>query len=780
MILQLKVSKNENGCKCRKRFAARTQKRIEEDAVMHSLKSHLLKASVVVVVGVAVFAVQPSVRAQENNDGERARQRAAQTEYRAHSMVARGKKLLKQGEEERAVKLLSSVPRMYPNTKSRFAAHLVLGRHYFENQEYPMAVKRFLAATEAEDEEKKVEAIYKAGESYYFMKNYDKAFTTLRRVIKNYPGHVYANQAYFYIGKSHFQLEHWARAVAALKKVGTSVPEKEKEVRKAESGRRMYVKVDDEDLIILLDDAKARFKTLLTTRSGDKEQIKMRPLDEKGKTFVGSIDTVPGAPERDDGDLQFVGTDMVTAQYMDKNTATGKYNKKRIEKVRLVSTASGGFTDGAYDEYVKGVPGDQRFFMRVKDYDRDTSDEVDSIKVNVTVQYKVKKEKDTGKAGVALEEKKAYEMKERCSVKLQLTETGKHTGVFAGPWRLDLVTSEKERKKAVEEEKLYAEQGDQLLLEYRDKKHMEGEMARTVKYTAQVLSGSMSDVKIVKYDVDDPQDAAERNLIEAQLNLKLARVFKNVGLSNKAYTKAAVGLERANKIIEASEEYSLEQGTTEKAFKAKWNLLLVQDKLQQAITVCNRLIERYPSSTLVDKALMKIGQAKKERAIRKKDTDALQEAKQIFRGILRLEKSELKPEAYYRIAQIEEQTAKWKARSQGEDPKLSGAMKAYQKVAQQAPDSQYAGKALEKVANYYINNKDYQGAVELMERIFQDYPDANFLDTMLLKWAYAAYKMGDYSTAQSKCQRIINYYPDSNVIGKARKINKLATRKTGG
>ena len=49
----------------------------------------------------------------------------------------------------------------------------------------------------------------------------------------------------------------------------------------------------------------------------------------------------------------------------------------------MVSTAAIGFVDGAYGEYRKGLFGDQEAFIRVKDLDRDTSNQPDTLDVEV-------------------------------------------------------------------------------------------------------------------------------------------------------------------------------------------------------------------------------------------------------------------------------------------------------------------------------------------------------------------------------------------------------------
>jgi len=75
----------------------------------------------------------------------------AKTEYRAADMLKRGIELLDLKQEERALKLISSVPRMFPASKARFKAYLVLGQHHVEKRNYELAIKQFRNLADSED-----------------------------------------------------------------------------------------------------------------------------------------------------------------------------------------------------------------------------------------------------------------------------------------------------------------------------------------------------------------------------------------------------------------------------------------------------------------------------------------------------------------------------------------------------------------------------------------------------------------------------------------------------
>ncbi|MBM4043307.1 MAG: tetratricopeptide repeat protein, partial [Planctomycetes bacterium] len=322
-------------------------------------------------------------------------------------------------------------------------------------------------------------------------------------------------------------------------------------------------------------------------------------------------------------------------------------------------------------------------------------------------------------------------------------------------------------------EKLSAMKGDELVVEYLDDAHIAGAEPREVRANAKLLIGQIQDVKIEHREVDTLDLKARKNLIEAKIYLKLGSIFKEVGLQKQANEKSSEGLDRVDDVIRTSTKASLDRSLVEEAFSVKWDLLLVQDKMGEAIAVCRTLTQLFPDSTLVDRALLKIGQARME-------SENPHEAIGIFNAVIGLPKSDLKAEAQYNIGKVLERLANEHAKQQGRDPDLSQALTAYKKCSDNYPDSPFAGDALEQIANYYILAKDYKRAVELMERVFQDYPDASFLDRMLLKWVIASYRLGNLQTAKGKAEQLLAEYPNSPLAPKARQFQEIIEKKMSG
>ncbi len=738
------------------------------------LATGFLGAALLLAASVDVWAARRPVKDRDGGaaaatDDPKAAEAAA-LDYKAYDMLKRADDLIREGQEERGVKMLTSIPRMFPESKVRFEAYLAVGKHYIEKRQFDLAIKQFQLMSETEDEDQRAEALYQVGICHYSMNDFDKAFGALRQVTNEFPGSVFANESYYYIGQCHFRLGRWAKAVEALKMVGTSVSAEDEGGRRAEAGQRIFVKVHDKDLVVL-QTSKEGLKVEFTTAAGDKETAPMESLGKTGDYYIGSVQTVPGEPVPGDNQLQIAGQAKVAVRYLDENTEGGKREVPVVQEVTMVSTAAAGFTDGAFREYVQGVFGDGECFIRVKDLDRDTTNQKDQIQVKLWTQYKVEKDQNAEEvpsAGVDLSEEGAEKerIEKRDGVTLTLTETEPHSGLFVGT----IVPKVGSAQEIVDQADaaLSAARGDDIVLEYWDEHHMLGEEPRTVTAKAKVLIGEIQDVKIIHRVVDSVDLKARKNLIESKIYLRLGQIFKDVGLLEKATEKADQGLERAEDVISTSLKASLDRSLVEEAFSVKWELLLVQDKLNEAIQVCRALTQLFPDSALVDRALLKIGLAKMEAV-------DPQEAVPIFNGILALPKSDLKAEAQYNIARVYEMHAR---RHAGEkEPDLSRALLAYSKCAETYPQSPFAGEALDKIANFYISSNDFPRAVELMERVFQDYPDASFLDSMLLKWVIAAYRMGNYQIAQEKANQLLSEYPSSPYAEKAKKFLEVIEKK---
>jgi len=728
-------------------------------------KTRLLVTVMLLLSGSVSWAQTPADKPAPTADEE-----AVKMERQANEMISNALELIDMRQEERGLKMLQSVPEMFPKSKARFRAYLAVAERLMLMRQYDLATKQLAYMSDSENPDQQAEGLYQMGICYYELNQYDKAFTALRRVTNDFPWSVYANEAYYYIGQCHFRMGRWAKAIEALEMVGTSVPPDSRGDTLGEIGQRLYVKIHDKDLIVL-QSTMEKFEVELVARSGDRKKIEMESLGKSGEYYIGSIQTSLGKPNAKVTDRLFLkGRDSVSVEYIDVNTEGGERNVTRLATIQMVSTASGGFTDGAYREYTKGVFGNDKTtetlseaFIRIKDLDRSTADGRNTISARVYSEYKVVKEEDETRTGVELEEKP--ESVRRHTVSVTLTESAPHSGIFHGKVVPYIVTDESEI--LPDPNMLRVMKGDELGLEYEDEFHVLGDEPREVQAKVKLLVGKMPDVTITDWHVDDKEIKARKNLIESKIFLRLAQIHKDVGLNDKANEKARDGMERVEEVIASALRSSLDRNLVEEGFSVKWDLLLVQDKLQEAIAVCRTLMQMFPDSSLVDQALLKIGMAKAD----SKDPG---EAIVVLSAILGMPRSDLKAEAQFRIAEVLEKIAERDGKAHARQPDLSRAMLAYKACADNYPTSSFAGDALYQIGAFYIKNRDYFRAIELMDRVMSDYPDASFLDRMLLLWGVALYRNGNADAAIEKFQQVLTEYPQTRAAGTAKEyINSI-------
>jgi TolA-binding protein len=259
--------------------------------------------------------------------------------------------------------------------------------------------------------------------------------------------------------------------------------------------------------------------------------------------------------------------------------------------------------------------------------------------------------------------------------------------------------------------------------------------------------------------VFDPTVRARKNLVEASAYLELARIFKSMGLTKGAREKAGEGIDRVESVIRTREAIS--PALKQEAFKIKWELHLECDDMAAALATCNMFGRLYPNSPIVDQTLMGIGNVR----MANKDYS---EAIGVYRQVLALRSSESKGEAQFRIAQAIEKSAA--VSKQGPPGVPVAAIQEYKLCAERYPGSPFAGDALVRLVDYFVDQNDLGQANSLLEQTFEDYPDASFLDSMLLKWVLVAYRQGDYPKALEKCTQLISGYPESPHAAKAKQI----------
>jgi TolA-binding protein len=728
---------------------------------------------------------------------------APATDMAARRLFKRAEELLAAGETERGVKMLETVLDQYPGDPIKYSVHLALGKHHMATHQETKAIE-YLRLIEpmqkpdvelqGDDRELYLEGVYTMGVCYFQTRQYGKAFAALRRITNKYPNTVWSNQAYYYIGMSHFAQEHWNKAILSLGMVGTFVDPNSPLLEFVEAGHRFHAKVTDRDLPLL-----ARLKkdiaATATTKAGDKETIPCEPLAGQDEIYLGSLPTVAGTPVPNDGKLQVIGGDTIEVTYVDDNTKEGNKDVPRKRTVKVVSSASMSFTLATFDQRAVAAFLGQPIFLRVKDLDADKSDAKNTVTVRLTSRFK-SEEKQVEAAPTATvdiekllaeEEKSAFTIRDE--VTLELVEDGESTPVHTGIFHGSLVVKRFNQGQSVDtsDQALECAVGDDLVATYVDEVHAAGsvpvEITDKLVVAGEIDSRPRSEIDVVP----DPIVKSKKELVEAEAFLELAKIFKSMGLSKTAAIKSEEGLDKVKFTLQT--DSPIPNSLKERAFKLSWDLYLAKDDFQSAMATCEAFNLLYPESPMVSDALMGIAMVFKERG-------DFAQAKTVLRRVLGLPNSFAKAEAQYRIGEITETEGVLAAEAaakrggrgaaapaapaaveEGGTVVTEAAMAEYKTCALRYPDSEYAGLSLGKVIDFHIQTKDYTIADDLLEQIFMDYRDEDFLDGMLLKWVIVAYRMGNLEKARDKCQQLIFEFPGSRYAPKGKStLEKIEAR----
>ena len=311
------------------------------------------------------------------------------------------KKLLEAGdarfesdEVKKSIEIWQSVIERYPRSKFRFQAHMRLGNYFLQrDRSYDRARVQFKECTSEEnrDEDMRAEATMKMGICFYEARNYGKCFQVMRDVIEHFPVSKHVNNAYYYIGLGHFQLQHYSRSIAALEKVGTALAEGDGAVEKLEAGKRLFVKVEDADLSALEVGRAVLVKCEAT--SGDYEIVKCYPLGRNVRVVLGNCPTKLGKPNPNNGILEVKGDDKVNVTYTDQHTADKKFDRPVLKNVTVVGNGLASVMDGAFSEKLDGVVLGKLVNIQVSDPDQDRDDGADKIKALAQV-FRLKTEEE--------------------------------------------------------------------------------------------------------------------------------------------------------------------------------------------------------------------------------------------------------------------------------------------------------------------------------------------------------------------------------------------------
>jgi TolA-binding protein len=317
------------------------------------------------------------------------------------------------------------------------------------------------------------------------------------------------------------------------------------------------------------------------------------------------------------------------------------------------------------------------------------------------------------------------------------------------------------------------------VVSYTDEVHLHGDEKRASESKVKVSGSVNSGVSADQFVVFEELLKARKGSVEAEALVGLGRIYKDMGLDQRATERSKESLGKVDSII--MNRARLPGELVENAFRLKWESELLQDNFDAATATCLAFNRLYPESVLADQALMTLGRGLTNKG-------EFQRAVDVFGRVLQLQNPISAAEAQFRIGEVlqkqaeemakaaDEHQSKWGTGGLGKatalQNRMSPAINAYRKTYETYPESSYASEALGRVVRHYAVTEDFAQAADLLESVFADYPDAAFLDEMLLLWAEVAFRMNDQAMAKEKLQQLVFDYPGSAHVAEARK--KLA------
>lgn len=349
--------------------------------MLRNAKSPLLVLSILSALTLSLSLSIPAFAQEVQDSAAPAAERGSIVEDRAASkLMEAGDARLEADETEKALEIWRSVIERYPRSKVRYEAHLRLGDYLLDKKRaFDEARGHFETVSQEAntDTDQRAEATLKAGICFYEGRHYGQCFKTLRLVIEEYPESGNVNEAYYYIGLGHFKLGHYSRAIEALEKVGTALSEEDTQIEKVEAGKRLFLKIDDNDLAIL--EPGETITVECKAASGDIEKVVCYPIGRQVRVVLGSIPTGLGRPLPGNRRLEVKGGDKIEVTYVDSHTADKKFDQPRLFNVNVVGTAVVQITDGSFADTLAGVVIGKQANVQIFDADMDRTDNPDTL-----------------------------------------------------------------------------------------------------------------------------------------------------------------------------------------------------------------------------------------------------------------------------------------------------------------------------------------------------------------------------------------------------------------
>ncbi|MFO0802478.1 MAG: tetratricopeptide repeat protein [Gemmataceae bacterium] len=319
----------------------------------------------------------------------------------------------------------------YPKTLQAIEADFGIGETFMEQKVYDQAEQAFERLAGSRERDVVIRAEFLRGVLASRRGDRDEARSIFRSVLERVPNIELANQALYNLSEVYGAEQRYVDQLELLRTVGRLGRASK---RFHNPGEALSIVVQDSDLGVSRGHSRIPVR-VITEPGGDEETIYLISGGAGKGLFRADLETRLGGPTKNDRILQLTGKDVIRVDYPPEFKKEFKDAPLPDAEIRIASdgrldVASGKITDDDEESFSKKLareangdqPEDKRvgltrpkdqvkpgnvIYIRVKDADRDLTDQPDKISLKLTAA-------SGDQVGVVL------------------TETGPHTGIFEG------------------------------------------------------------------------------------------------------------------------------------------------------------------------------------------------------------------------------------------------------------------------------------------------------------------------------------------------------------
>ena len=648
-----------------------------------------------------------------------------QQEKEAEEIFLQGEGRMKVASYEDAIKEFRSIILRYPDTQMRYQAQFRMADAFMSLNSEKEALALLDSVVREESPEWSPKALQKVGEIYTSTQKYSEAFRAYRMIITDYADSPMVDRAHFAIGITHFRLGHYELAAEQLDKVGLAYASKIPDLQRVSPGQPLYVRIIEPNLVATTDTV---IKVMVTSKSGDMEEIALTPEVLGGDRFGLTVMTALGAPVKNDGILQLVGNDNIEMKYNTRYIGGG--GEVKVLTASVASNAKIVMRDSPGEEVTSIIITD-KITIEINDADRDITDAPDTITAILTTKGKDKED-------------------------LTLTETGAHTGIFqvSLPTAIGVPTPD---SKAIETN---AEMVEGSLTQYNDYINVSYQDEINLNFThnagPRTVSGRVNITDFTTGGLVTP----DRTSTSPELEIK-SLLYKGKSLIQIAVTYRDLGQEALSLINfrKATEQFQSIIGKfpnaneVEDAMYGQFTIYVEQQQYDAAITQLTRITQKFPQSGRASQALFELAALHVKREEYDRALGIYQSLVQRTKGTPQAE------EAQYAICVTYMTMFKPKAGNlTASTVSREQIYAALDEFIRTYPASERTPDAIFKLVQFRFDGEDYTGAIENARRMVQLYPDNVMTGRVLLLQAQCYIKQMQIDLAKETLRNIIANY----------------------